>query len=404
MAVETATPLRMTDYPVIFRGYIVRSAQDILARVQQIEGLLPSAEREQALHTLSYALNLPEAWPDACALLLTMAPKMEQAGYRDEWIPYLEQGVQQSQTLDDFEAEAELHFQLGRIYRLRAKYEEARTEFETSIKGFEHLNTPFNQARAMNRLAQVARLERQFSEATHLAYTALRFLDEQVAECAYSYLVLGMVAVDRREWLEAVDLFKVSLWWWERENNLRMMGRCLMSQGTALLMMSEYQKSIDACQKAIALFEEVQDPIYQAISQMNLGNVYHYIDQSDKAIELHLQAERVFRRAQDQFYLAHVNHNMGMAYRRLRQWDKAEEAYLSSIEQREKIGNVARLVNTMDGLGLVYLRRGQSKKAITVFEKALSRLAAIKGEPNHEKYFEMVTNHLQEALEQIAHR
>ena len=403
MAVNTADPPLMTDYPAIFRGYIVKNTQDILARVRPAGAILPPAEREQALHTLSYALNLPEAWPDTRVLLLTMAPKMEQAGYRDEWTPYLVQGIQQSQALDDSEAEAELHFQLGRVYRLRSKYKEARIEFETSIKGFERLNTPFNQARAMNRLAQVARLERRFAEATRLAEDALSLLGEQEAERGYSYLVLGMVAFDKRKWPEAVELLSLSLSLWARENNQRMMGRCLMSLGAALLPMNRYEEAIDACQKAIILFEEIQDPIHQAITQMNLGNVYHYIDQSDKALELHLQAERIFRQAQDLFYLAHINHNIGMAHRKLQQWERAEEAYLLSIEQQEKIGNVAWLGNTMDGLGLVYLGQGQPEKAVATFEEALNRLAEIEGEPGYENLFEMVSSHLREVSEKTAH-
>jgi tetratricopeptide (TPR) repeat protein len=404
VAVETAAPPLMTDYPAIFRGYIVRNTQDILARVRQTGAILPPAEREQALHTLSYALKLPEAWPDARALLLTMAPKMEQAGYRDEWMPYLAQGIQQSQALDDPEAEAELHFQLGRVYRLRAKYEEARAHFEASARGFERLNASLNQARALNRLAQVARLERRFAEATRLVEDALSLLGEQETERAYSYLVLGMVAVDKREWPGAVDFFEMSLSLWGRENNQRMMGRCLISLGAALQPMKKYHEAIDAYHQAIALFEEIQDPIHQAITQMNLGNVYYWLDQPDEALKLHLRAERIFRRAQDRFYLAHVHHNIGMAYRKLQQWERAKEAYLKSITQQEQIGNIAWLVDTMDGLGLLYLDQGQPGKAVATFEEALNRLAEIEGEPGYENLFEMLTNHLREASEKTAHQ
>jgi tetratricopeptide (TPR) repeat protein len=403
MAVDTAVPPLMTDYPAIFRGYIVRNTQDILARVQQAGAVLPPAERKQALHTLSYALKLPEAWPDTRTLLLTMAPKMEQAGFRDEWIPYLAQGIQQSQILDDPEAEAELHFQLGRMYRLRGKFEEARPEFKTSIKGFERLSMSLNQARAMNRLAQVARLERQFEESTRLAENALSLLNEQEAERAYSYLVLGMVALDKRDWLEAVGLFELSLSLWEGEYNQRMMGRCLISLGAALRQMKKYQEAMTAYHRAIALFEEIQDLVYRAIAQMNLGNVHYYIDQPNEALKHHLQAERIFRRAQDRFYLAHVHHNIGMAYRKLQQWKRAEEAYLLSIEQQEKLGNIAWLVDTMDGLGLAYLRQGQLEKAVTTFEEALKRLAKIEGEPGFESLFEMVSSHLREASEKAGY-
>ncbi len=404
MAVSPAVPMLVTDYPVIFRGYILKSSQHILVRVRQAEAILPPDDRNQALHTLSYALKLPEAWLNARELLLTMAPKMEQAGYRDEWIPYLKQGIHQSQHLDDAEAEAELHFQLGILYQLRGKYEAAWSQFEASVRGFEMLNAPLEQARALNRLAQVARLRRQFEQASRLVEAALGLLKEQDAEQGYSYLVLGTVALDKRAWQEAVDFFKQSLSLWKRENNQRMMGRSLISLGAALQPMKKYQEAMAAYQEAIALFKEVQDRISQAIAQMNLGNIYYWLEQPLEALKLHLQAERVFRQAQDQFYLAHVNHNIGMAHRQLQQWDKAKQAYLLSIKQQQEIGNIAWLVNTIDGLGLVYLGQGQPVKAVATFEEALNRLVQIEGEPGYDHLFEMVNTHLREASEKITCR
>ena len=402
MAIDQAPPVLLSGYPAIFRDYVVKNTAHILARVQQAGPILASAEREQALHTLSFALNLVEAWPAARELLLTMAPKMEQAGFRDEWMPYLEQGIAQSRTLADLEAEAELHFQLGRLYRLRGKFAPARTEFEAGMAGFAHLKLPRSQARAMNRLAQVARRQRQFTEAVRLAETALSLLGEQETERAYSYLVLGTVAIDKRDWPQAVEFFQRSFALWERENDQRMMGRSLMSLGSAWRPMKKYQEAIDVYRQAIVLFKTILDPIYQAIVQMNLGNVYYYNDQPEEALHLHLQAERIFRRVQDLFYLGLVNHNIGMAYRKMEQWHSAEEAYLLSIEQRKNIGNVAGLLNSMDGLGLVYLGQGQPSKAMSVFETALDRLTGIKGEPGYDRLVEMITSHLQEASEKIA--
>jgi len=387
------------DYLNVFKQHIGRRAQVIQGDVQQAETILPDKTMKQALRLLDHSLKLAEVWPDTRALLLTIAPKMEQAGYRDEWMPYLEQGIRQSQTLADLEAKVELYFQLG---RMRGKFEEARTHFEASLSGSERLNAPFSQARAMNRLAQVARLQRQFARATRLAGAALSLLGDQEVERAYSYLVLGTVALDKRDWPEAIELFKQSLILWDQDKNPRMMGRCLISLGAALRPINKYQEAIVAYNKAITLFEEVQDPVYRAVAQMNLGNIYYIIDQPYEAIKLHLQAEHVFRRVQDRFYLANVHHNLGMAYRKLQQWDKAEASYLLSIEHRETTGNIARLVDAMDGLGLVHLEQGQPEQARATFEAALNRLAQIKDEPGYDHLNQMVTGHLLEASKEVA--
>ena len=284
---------------------------------------------------------------------------------------------------------------------MRGRYGRARVQFEASIKGFERLKAPRNQALAINRLAQVARLERKFEEAVRLVEIALSLLNEPDSERGYSFLVLGMTAVDKRAWSEGVDYFNRSLEVWKQDNNRRMMGRCLMSLGAALLAMKKYQESLSVCQEAVSLFGELEDPVYQAITQMNLGNAYYWLDQPEEAIDYHLQARRVFRRAQDRFYLGHVNHNLGMAYLKLQQWDNAKEAYLLGIERYQQIGNVAWLADSLDGLGLTYLEEGQPEKAQITFEEALNRLSEIEGEPGYEKYRKILSTHLQETRNRV---
>lgn len=396
MDVMTVTKPRMRDYPTIFRSYIVKSTQHILVKIQHAGPILSAYDREQALHTLSYALKLPEAWPDTRALLLTIAPRMEQAGYRDEWLPYLEEGLDQSRLFNDEETAAELQLQLGILYQLRGKYEVAFAQLEASAQGFESLNDIRNQARALNRLAYVARLQRQFEPAIQLAEKAKALLAPEDTECAYSYFVLGLVALDKRDWPNAVHFSKQAFNVWQRKDDQRMMGRSLMCRSVAFEKMKLYEEAAQASEHAIALFEAIQDPFYKAASQMNLGNVYRALDRPLKALELYLPAKQIFQQVQDLYSLAHIHHNMGMAYRQLQQWSKAEEAYQSSIRYQKNLGNVAWLVNALDGLGLVYLEQDKRIEAKKTFEEALSWLTQIEGEPGHQHLLEMITTHLRE--------
>jgi tetratricopeptide (TPR) repeat protein len=211
-----------SDYPVIFRGYIEKSVQCLLTQVEQAEPIIPPDDVEQALHTLSFALKLPEAWPNVREFLISIAPKMEHAGYRDEWIPYLTQGVEQCEVLGDTAAAAELRLQLGILYQLRSKYALAREQFEASATGFQQLGAHRNQARALNQLAYVARLQREFDEATSLVEIAKQLLEAQDGERAFSYYVLGLVALDKYIWQEAVDFSKMAFDLWSITDNRRM--------------------------------------------------------------------------------------------------------------------------------------------------------------------------------------
>ena len=401
MAVITAAPFTMTEYPSIFRGYIVRSAQHILARVRQAGYILPDDDREQALHTLSYALKLPEAWPDTRALLLEMAPKMEQAGYRDEWMPYLEQGIEQSQMWDDAPAAAELHLQLGLLYQLRSKYDQARTHLEISADTFARVNEPSRQAQALNRLAYVVRVQRRFEEATRLVAAAHQLLEPDDEEWAFGYYVLSLVALDSRDWQQAVDFSRRAFGLWEQAVNRRMMGRSLLCRGVALQELKRYPEAIRIDEQAIALFERSRDKYLKAIAQMNLGIVYKNLEQPQQAITFYLKAEKVFRQVQDRYHLGLVTHNMGLSYRKLGHWVQAKMAYQQSTAIKQELGQIALLVDDMDGLGLVYLAEGNLIKALEIFQEAKTWLAQIEDDVYYDNLFEMVSGHLQEVTNRL---
>lgn len=402
MVVSAAIAPAVTDYPSRFKGYIVKSVAHLLNQMGQFGPGLPPPDRDQALHTLTYALKLPEGWHQTRDLLLRLAPKMEQAGYRDEWIPYLEQGIRQGQQAGDIEAQAELHFHLGQLYQLRSKYEEARHHLEQSVNGFEQLNASHRRARALNQLAYIARLQRQFEEATRLVGIVKQLLDEENEEWAFSCYVLGLIALDNRHWQKAVDFSEQAFNLWQQSDQQRLMGRSLLCRGVALEKMGQYPEAMAICQQAVMLFKQMEDPFYQAIAQMNLGNVYFAFDQPFNALDLYLCAEKNFRRVQDLLYLAHVNHNLGMSYHALHQLDQAKEALLVSIGLWQQLNNVERWTNSMDELGLVYLREGKVEKAKIVFQEALAQLTRIKGEPGHAHWLEILMTHLQKATEKEA--
>ncbi|MEM7344253.1 MAG: tetratricopeptide repeat protein [Chloroflexota bacterium] len=388
--------ISMSEYPAMFRGYIVKSIDYSLAQIDNTPHLLPDDVREQALHNLSFALKWADAWPTARDLLIQMAPKMEQAGFRDEWIPYLEEGLTQARFHEDQPAAAELYLQLGVLYQLRSKYDMARTHLEASIQVSEALEDAFNQARAINRLAYLARLERKFDEAESLIENSHNHLnDTNLSENAYGYYVLGLVALDKRNWEEAISFSEKALNLWEKQGNPRLMGRSLLCLSVALEKLERYSEAANKCKKADHLFGEAQDTIYQASVKINLGNVYLALKQPKEALNLYLMAKPILRKIQDKFSLIHVDHNIGMAYRQLKQWDKAEEAYLSAIRQEQKIGNIAWVINTMDELGLLYQDKEEKHRAITAFKDAIQLLPQIENDVNiYEHFRNMLIEHL----------
>lgn len=365
---------READYTDLFRDHIVRSVARSAERVGAAEGVPAAGERSQALHTLSYALDLEEIWPDTRALLLALAPKMEQAGHRDDWIPYLSQGVQQSRRLEDLRTEATLRWHLGVVLELQSRYDGAHEQLAASAAQFAACDDRRNQARALNRLAFIARLQRQPDQASNLIEQALALLEPDDTERAYSFIIRGALALDVRAWQHAADCFKTSIAILRPSNERRLLAWSLSNLGAASRPTGDTAQAIACYEEAIAIFVEIEDPVHLASARMNLGNVYLKAGDPQRALENYRAAEPVFRQVQETLRLASVYLNIGMACRDLGQWSESERSLQASIDLFAGLKLPEDVANGREELGLTYRAQGRSDEAAQEFAKALAIL------------------------------
>ncbi|HRX01511.1 MAG: tetratricopeptide repeat protein [Anaerolineae bacterium] len=379
MSQETAS--LPTDYSDLFRSHIVRSVARSASRLEAGEGLPAADERNQALHTLSYALDLEEIWPETRALLLALAPRMEQAGHRDDWIPYLSQGVQQSHRLDDISAEAALRWHLGVILELQSRFADAREQLELSAAQFAACADNRNQARALNRLALIARLQRQPVEASSLVDHTLELLEPEDTERAYCYIIKGALALDARTWEDAATCFNTSIAILRPGDQRRMLAWSLSNLGAALRQKGDTAQAIACYEEAIAIFLEVEDPVHLASARMNLGNVYLKAGDPQRALEYYRAAEPVFRQVQETLRLASIYLNIGMACRELGMWVESERSMKTSIDLFAQLELPEDVANVREEMGRTYRAQGQTGEAAQQFEKALAILRDTPADP-----------------------
>jgi len=375
-------------YPAIFRGQILRSIRYVLDQLQASAAPIPSQEiKELALHVLDYGL---------APALTALAPGMEQAGHRADWVDYLRRGLAVAQAQDDQESAAALHFHLGTLHQLQGDLGEALAQFVAAAGEYAALARPRDQARSVNRQAYVLRLSARNQESVQWVEAALGLWGAEDVERGYSYFVRGCNAYDAREWATAELWYRRSLEIWYREEDPRMVAWNLSNLGTALRGLERFDEAAHCYREAIGIFDEIQDPAHRAIAEMNLGTVYLQTGKLDAALAAYLSAEEWLRRMGDDLHLASVYNNLGLVYARQHRGEEAETAYLAAIARLEKLGAIAPLVNTMDSLGEIYRDMGRANQARSTWQQALDRLSAIAHTPAHAYYFNMVSDHLAE--------
>lgn len=388
-----------TQFPNLFEEYIIRGTGGLIAPMIALgEDPLPDDLRDRARHLLTFSLKLPAAWPQARELLIALAPKMEQAGHRDDaWLRYLQQGLAQSQALRDGPAEAELQLQVGFLYQLRNQYDQATAHLNTSIQRFAQAGDARGQARAVARLAYVCWLQRRHNRAEALAQDALALLAEDDAERGFSLAILGMIAADRQEWDRAESCLRKAVAYAEQAGDHRLLAKRSNWLGLCLQYQRKHDEALVCYQTASSWFERLGDTVEKVAADVNIGNVYSEIGQFKTALQIYEKVEPVWYVVQDESHLARLHNNKGYAYSKDGQYHQARDEYQRSIHFWRNTTDRASLINVLDGLSIVYMQMGNYKQAIAILEEALAELERIQEHPAYKRLVQMIQERLREA-------
>lgn len=393
-------------YLARFKELLVRSAIVAQQRIAD-EGpttRISDSARVRAQNVLSYTLKDVEAWGATRDLLLAMAPKMELAGYRQEWLAYLNDGLLQSQQQGDQAAQATLQFQCGYLYRLLSNYAQAHALLSTSAVGYAALGDSAGQASALNQLAYLAWQQHQYEEVVKLAQQTLLLLTPGDLERATTLSVLGLVALDRSQWAEAEQYHKEALAIRTHYAQRRQMAWSLQNLAFALRGQQKYAIAIAYYQEAIAILEEVHDPANCAIARMNLGIVYYFREEFSQALENYKCAEVTFRQLVDDFNLGKLLTNQGLVYLKLQEWPQAESTFIESTTYFQKLTDRSWHLNALDGLGIAYLEQGFYDKALSIFESIETQLTEIVDTPAYHYLTSTLPIQFEQARSQIVKR
>lgn len=343
------------------------------------EAPLADDSRQRALNILSYAFDCSAAWAEANTLLLVMAAKMEMAGYREEWLRYLETGLQRSEQLEDRPTEAALAFYSGQLQRLLNRYDEADQLLQRSATLCAALGDKPGEARALNQLAYLAWQQNHYEAAFAAAERALCLLDEADPERAMSLSAMGLVAFRKRQWQAAENYHRQALAIRVSSAQQRAVAWSLQNLADALCGQKAYETAAAYFKEAIALLTKIKDPVNCAVTQMNLGIVYQQQGEIKQALALYAGAEMTFRQFNDRLNLAKTLVNQGVGYLTLREWQQAETVCAESAHLFQQLKNQGDYLNALDGVGISYLERAEYAKALTIFELIAAQLPEIEG-------------------------
>ena len=354
---------------------------------KQSRGAVSDKDRVQAWHLLGYALGVQAAWPQVRQLLLELAPKMEMAGYRDEWLAFLRAGVERSAAQQDTAVAARLSLAIGLTLRLMSNYPEAEEWLNRALTSFQAQQETHGIASVYNQMGRIRYLQHRSGEAGQFAQDALGLLADDDPERAESYFVLGMDALNQRQWASAEHYHHLSLAIRQQSGDPRTIAWAMQNVGTVLTQQSEYggvdrlAEAAEWLEQALALLDSLPDPFHSAIARNSLALVRFWSGELEKATRLFCQAEIVFQTTNSPEWRARVLNNLGLVYLQTGQVGEAETSFRSCVLLYAGLGDDADRLNSQHGLVLALLAQGRYAEATALCEQGLTELDVLKDEP-----------------------
>lgn len=380
-----------------FKVYLQRNIKFVKHSVEANAYQLSDEVRTQALHTLSYALGEDDLWPQVRNLLLALAPKMELAGHREDWLPYLEKSLEESKRVGDMLVAAECELQIGLIYRLIAHFQRARKHFGRSIEIATAADERRAKARALNELAWLEQVEGHYDIATAHVKEALQLLGRGDPERAICYRVQGMIAFGRENWQEAEQLHRMAFDQFYGQGDQRRSAWSLQNLAFTLNAQQRYDEAIDLYKQAAHILEEIGDSYHLAVVLTNWGLTHYDFGSTAKAISCYQRAEDIANLLEDKLLLARLFTNYGLAYLKLQQFTEAQSAFHTSAHLFKQLHIPHMSLNATDGLIIAHLRAQEHDKAIELATEAIASLHEIQRAPNYDYLYNSLQQHLIEA-------
>lgn len=395
----TLTAHTRDRYPALFSKYIFARIEYLLNLVRQDDFVHSASLQEKLKYALRYALRLQDAWSVTHQLILAAAPLMEQAGHRDEWLPYLKAGLSASLRMNDGSLAAEYHLQLATLYRLMNKFDLAQSSLQAGKILFERHGQQRDIARTLNEMAWIEHLQDNHEAATRSVRQALVLLSEDDVERAMSYRVQGMIAIEQEEWQSAEVFHRKALQLFEHQSDRRKIAWGIQNLAFALRGQSKFQESLAHYLKAANILKELGDKYHWSMVQVNLGLTYHYSGKSHQALKCYRDAEIVARALGDRLQLARISVNRGLALMKLHEYIKAEQSFRRAIslydERRDKFWRL----NAMDGLAMALMAQQQYDQAAQTIVSALAVLPEVAHASHYQYLKNSLQSHLKEAKE-----
>lgn len=209
-----------------------------------------------------------------------------------------------------------------------------------------------------------------------------------------AYNNIGLVYWNRGYYAEALSYFNKALQLFEKIENKNLQANALSNIGLIYMDINNPEKSNYYFKTALDKRRELNDEYGISVSLTNLAKSYEMRKKYKEAIPLYDSAILLKEKLNDEIGLSNTRYNQAHCYAQLDSLDKAIELLQRAEQSCIKNGSEANnLTNIFTALGDIYIRQNQPQQLSLLLPKIKSLVDKHKDERNLKEYYQLLSNY-----------
>lgn len=238
------------------------------------------------------------------------------------------------------------------------------TPVHSSLKDFYHHSLMFAYYR------QTGEISYQLQHAWSSYQSAMQLKDaKNIADALNN---VGIAYMTSGEQDSAIRYFQLALENSELLSDETRTKRILVNYANILVSSGELVKARDIALKGVSIDSLIGDNHGMALSYKLLGNIGFYESKYDEAVDAYQKSLWLFEQLNDTINLINVANNLAVVYENIQDYENAARLHLQNLTLIEKTGVESRKISVLVNLGNIYDRQGKKNERLKLLNEALT--------------------------------
>ncbi len=292
-------------------------------------------------------------------------------------VSYFRRSAEMARKSADYVQSSDALYDIADTYFNEKKYDLAKYFYEESMADAAKTNYPSQEIYCLANLAMILGIKDQYDESERLNDIALKKAEELkddniIAFCKYR---LAGTSARKRDYVKTERLYRESLSLFEKLEDKTWQVILLNAISTIYSNRGDFDEALATIDKALEISEANGDRINQAYAYIYKSDIYlRVLGEYDKAWEMQEKAMTLFQEVDNAWGIADAYLGFGNLKNIRTENVEAINFYNKSDSLYAVLGNEYARATPMNNMGTIYYAQGDYEKALEHFHKAIAIL------------------------------